>query len=324
MATERAIVLTGCRISKTFAFCLIATSFFLSACGIFDRSDEKVVITVGKRNVTPDELKTDIKFVTFEIGIPDQSVKNVLKPLVDRVVDHYLILEYGKEKGITVSTNELEAAVKDIRKDYPDKVFQEMLLHRYVDFEEWLEGLKQQLLIKKIIGEASQNIAPVTFHEVKTYFESHQDQFMRPRMVKFRQVVTRTKDEAKKILQRLRDGDDFDGLARMYSVAPEAENGGVVGWIAQGELEESMEKVIFSLPVGRISPVVRTPYGYHIFEVLSKRSEGLKSLPEAMAEIESTLSHEKTELFYQRWLKELRGHYPVSVNNELLNTLEFG
>ncbi len=179
-------------------------------------------------------------------------------------------------------------------------------------------------LIKNIIREASRNISPVTFHEVKTYFESHQNEFMRPRMAKFRQVVTRTKDEAEKILQRLRNGEDLDALAWAYSVAPEAENGGVVGWVAQGELEESMEKVIFSLPVGRISRVARTPYGYHIFEVLSKRSEGLKSLPEAMAEIESTLSHEKTELFYQRWLKELRGHYPVSVNNELLNTLEFG
>jgi parvulin-like peptidyl-prolyl isomerase len=302
----------------------MATFFFLSACGIFDRSDEKVAITVGKRNVTPDELKRDIKFITFEMGIPDQTVKNVLQPLVDRMVDHYLILEYGKEKGITVSTNELESAVKDIKKDYPDKVFQEMLLHRYVDFEEWQEGLRQQLLIKNIIREASQNISPVTFHEVKTYFESHQNEFMRPRMVKFRQVVTRTKDEAEKILQRSKNGEDLDALARAYSVAPEAENGGVVGWVAQGELEESMEKVIFSLPVGRISPVVRTPYGYHIFEVLSKRSEGLKSLPEAMEGIESKLYHEKTELFYQRWLKELRVHYPVSVNNELLNTLEFG
>lgn len=309
---------------RRFFYVLMATSFFLSACGILDRSDEKVVITVGKRNVTPDELKKDIKFITFEMSIPDQSVKNVLQPLVDRMVDHYLILEYGKDKGITVSTNELESAVKDIKKDYPDKVFQEMLLHRYVDFEEWQEGLRQQLLIKNIIREASQNISPVTFHEVKTYFESHQNQFMRPRMAKFRQVVTRTKDEAEKILQRLRNGEDLDALARAYSVAPEAENGGVVGWVAQGELEESMEKVIFSLPVGRISPVVRTPYGYHIFEVLSKRSEGLKSLPEAMEEIESKLSHEKTELFYQRWLKKLRVHYPVSVNNELLNTLEFG
>ena len=129
---------------RRFFYVLMATSFSLSACGIFDRSDEKVVITVGKRNVTPDELKKDIKFITFEMGIPDQSVKNVLQPLVDRMVDHFLILEYGKEKGITVTTNELESAVKDIKKDYPDKVFQEMLLHRYVDFEEWQEGLRRR------------------------------------------------------------------------------------------------------------------------------------------------------------------------------------
>ncbi len=75
MATKRAIILTGYRISRTFIFCLAVTSISLSACGFFDRADEKAVITVGERNITPDELKRDIKFIAVEMSIEDQGVK---------------------------------------------------------------------------------------------------------------------------------------------------------------------------------------------------------------------------------------------------------
>ena len=203
-------------------------------------------------------FKGDIKYVTSGMEIGEQGVKQITDPMVNKMVYHYLIMEYGKQNDITLSENELEVAVMDIRGDYPRKVFQEMLLHRYVDFEEWKEILKQQLLIKKVIKRASENITPISFHEIKTYSDSHREEFMRSQRVKFRQVVTRTREEAEKILGRVTKGENLDELAREYSISSEADRGSEVGWIAKGELEESMEKAIFSLPIGKISPVVKT------------------------------------------------------------------
>ena len=284
-----------------------------------------MVIIVGERNITADELKRDIKYITSGMGMTDQGVKEVINPLVNKLVDHYLVLEYGRQKGITVSDEDLESAVEDIKKDYPEeKVFQEMLLKRYLDYEKWKEGLGQQLLIKKIIAEVSEGMAPVTFDEIKTHFDSHRNEFTRPEMVRFSQIVTRTRDEAEKIRERLKQGENLNELARKYSTTPEAENGGEVGWVSKGELHESIEKAIFSLPVGKTSPVVKTPYGYHIFEVQSKRSEGHKTLAEAMDEIESRLVHQKQETFHERWLNQLRELFPVKINQELLAKLEFG
>ena len=306
-------------------FCLaIATSLPLFACGIIDRPGKEVVLTVGERNITTDELKKDVKYITSGMGMTDQEMKEVIDPLISRLIDHYLVLEYGKHKGITVSEEELESAVEDIKKDYPDeKVFQEMLLRRYLDYEKWKEGLRQQLLVKKIIAEVSESITPVTFDQIKAYFDSHGDEFTRSEMVNFSQIVTRTREEAEKIRERLQKGENLNELAKEYSTTPEAENGGEVGWVSKGELHESIEKVIFSLPVGKTSPVVKTPYGYHVFEVHSKRSEGQKSLAEAMDEIESELFHQKQETFQKRWLNQLKELYPVTINQELLATLEF-
>jgi parvulin-like peptidyl-prolyl isomerase len=136
--------------------------------------------------------------------------------------------------------------------------------------------------------------------------------------------VTKSKEEAVQISRRLKEGEDLGVLATKYSISPESERAGEVGWIAKGVLDESMEKVLFSLPVGKTGPVVESPYGYHIFEVIARRPQGFRSLPDAMAEIEAKLLEEKKEAFYGQWLKELRGLFTVKVNRELLETLELG
>ena len=311
-------------ILKKYLYLLIGASFLLSACDILDYPKEKAVITIGKRSITADDLKKDIKRIAFEMGITDIEMDHEIKPIVDKIIDDCLILEYGRNKGIIVSENELESAIKVIQIDYPEKDFKEILLQEYVDYEEWKEILRQQLLVKKIIKKASEGIAPITFSEIKTYFDSHQDEFKHPPMVKFRQIVKRNREEAEKILKRLKKGENMDEVARKHSITPEAKDGGEVGWIARGDLEESMEKAIFSLQPGKISPIIKTPYGFHIFEVVSRRPAGLKSLPEVMPEIESKLFYQKKESFYRRWLKELRGLFSVKVNQELLRTLGLG
>jgi parvulin-like peptidyl-prolyl isomerase len=141
-------------------------------------------------------------------------------------------------------------------------------------------------------------------------------------MLEFRQIVARTRKDAEDLLRRLRNGEDMTELAREYSIAPEAENGGYVGWVSKGHLEESMEKALFSMPRGKFSPVIETPYGYHIFEVMSARPAGRKELPEVISEIESRLLSQRREKFYKKWLQELRTHFSVKVNEDLLDSLE--
>ena len=308
------------------SFCLaVAICLILSACDILDRSEERAMVIVGERIVNEAELKRDIIEMTSGMGLTDQSVKEILDSLISRLVDYYLVLEYGRQNSITISEQELESAVKDTKKDYPEeKVFQEMLLHRYLNYDEWKEGLRRQLLVRKIIAKIYEGISPITPDEIKAYFDSHEIEFAQPPMVKFSQIVTHSEDEAKALRERLLKGEHLDELARQYSTAPEAEDGGEVGWISQDALDESIDRVIFSLPVGEISPVVKTPYGDHIFQVDSKRPEGPKSLQEARDEIETMLILQKQDVLYNNWIVRLRELFPVKINHELLRTLEFG
>lgn len=290
-------------------------------CRQFEQTDNRTVITVGSRHVTSEELKKDIEFISALEDIPARQDKQIKAQLIEQVINHYLILEYGKENGISVTENDLQNTLSDLKREYTEESFQDALLRGYVDFEQWKYRLKEQLLVKKIVKYVIDTIPSPSYQVIKEYFEANPDQFRSSRMIKFRQIVTMKKEEALDILKRLQNGENMSALASEYSIAPEAEKGGEVGWVAFGDLDESMEKALFSLPEGKISPVTKTPYGYHIFEVLSVREEGIKDLPEVLKEIELKLLNEKCEVFFQNWLKELKAQFKVEINQEMLTQL---
>jgi len=291
------------------------------ACELFERPVEKVVLTVGSREITPEELKAQSKRMAFE---PDTKTKGSLDSFIERVVDHYLILEYGKQQGLSVSDEELESAVREIKRDYSENDFRELLLKGYIDYREWKEGLREQLLIRKITSKASAASPQVSIEEIKAYYDTHLEEFRRPAMVRFRQIVTRTREEADNLQKRLVQGGDLAATVVQSSKVPASAGSSEPGWFAKGDLDESIEKVVFSLPVGKVSGVVETPYGFHIFEVLGKKPEGVRSLYEAMREIESKLLSERREAFYSEWLQGLRKAIPVTIDQELLKEMELG
>jgi len=254
----------------------------------------------------------------------DGTSKDSFDSFVERVVDHYLILEYGKQQGLSVSDDELENTVREIKKDYAEQDFKDLLVRGYIDYGEWKEGLRDQLLIKKIIGKASEAGPQVTIEEIKAYYESHSEEFRRPAVVRFRQIVTRTREEAENVQKRLVQGGDMAASVAQSSRVPISAGSSEPGWFAKGDLDESIEKVVFSLPVGKVSGVVETPYGFHIIEVLGRKPEGVRSLHESMPEIEAKLRSERGEAFYSEWLQGLRKAIPVTIDRELLKELELG
>ncbi|MBW1763522.1 MAG: peptidyl-prolyl cis-trans isomerase [Deltaproteobacteria bacterium] len=296
-----------------------ALCLMLSACNFFNEPESRIVLTVGTTSVTEERLRKNVSNILLTAGINDQDVQLKMKFLIDKVVDNYVILEFGKEKGITVSDHELETAIFEIRRNYPGGSFEEILVQRYVDYDEWKEDLKQFLLIEKIQRLVMVDTPLTTFQEVKRYFDAHEEEFKQTRMVQVRQVVVPSEKEAQSVYKRLKDGSDMAELAKELSITPDADNEGIMGWFSKGDLEESMDKAIFSLSVGDISKVLKTPYGYHIFCVTESRPGGERDLSEVIEEIETRLMLQKREKFFKTWLNDMRNHFPVVLDEHVYN-----
>ena len=77
-------------------------------------------------------------------------------------------------------------------------------------------------------------------------------------------ILVAHKYEAEDLLRRLERGEDFSELARKYSNCASAQDGGDLGVISLSRLDSDFAEVARGLAVGRVSPVVRTKFGYHL------------------------------------------------------------
>jgi len=84
-------------------------------------------------------------------------------------------------------------------------------------------------------------------------------------------------------------------LARKYSDDPSAAEGGDLGYFARGEMDPALGEVVFSLPKGAISPVVRTSYGFHVLKVEDVQEAEMKGLDEVEDEIISQVRKGKAQ-----------------------------
>lgn len=83
-----------------------------------------------------------------------------------------------------------------------------------------------------------------------------------------------------RLLEQLRAGAPFAALARQFSRAPTAGNGGTMGWLAQAALDEEIAGPVAQLSKGQISPVIRTASGFTILQMVDSRISGQVANPE--------------------------------------------
>jgi hypothetical protein len=89
------------------------------------------------------------------------------------MTEEMILLERGEELGITMTDSQVEKALGDIKKDYPDNVFQEILLEYAIPYQSWREGLKTRLLMEKVITLELGGKIEVTHDDISKYYEEH-------------------------------------------------------------------------------------------------------------------------------------------------------
>lgn len=87
-------------------------------------------------------------------------------------------------------------------------------------------------------------------------------------ILKAKHILVTHEYEAKDILKKLEQGEEFEKLARDFSLCGSARNGGDLGSFKKGMMVPAFEKALLKLSPGEISGVVRTQFGYHIIKRL--------------------------------------------------------
>ena len=124
--------------------------------------------------------------------------------------------------------------------------------------------------------------------------------------------------KAKEAEARLNAGEDFAKVATQMSIAPEAINGGDLGFITRQIMPEPLDETIFKLPVNKISPIVQSPYGLHIFKVLEIQSAKVRNFADMKEEVIAEIRAKKEDAAFTTWLEALKMKAVIKKENTVL------
>lgn len=292
---------------------LLLSLFALLLSGCQDDKPKLPLVQIGEKSLTHSQFLAEAGETLSEDQSPAER-QLLQRRLLAQLIDRELVLIEAENRGVAITPAELDAELIGLRGDFDKDSFQDVLRSSGQDPEQWMEQLKMRLLTEKVAEQVTAEVAEVSDEEVTAYYRANLDEFQRPEQLRARQILVPTREEAEQALARLEQGEKFADLAREISLSPDRENGGDIGFFARNQLPVEFDDVLFTLPVGRISDPVASPYGYHLFLVEEKRKKGLEPLSSAKRELRERLHSEKKEQAFSEWLQELRKQTPVQID----------
>lgn len=226
-----------------------------------------------------------------EIGTPEYEA--LANATLGTLIDQIVLLQQARAVDITVSEDVLEAETdrrfREVRASFPsasdfDQAIQEAG-RTMVQYRLYLRAqVRAQLMIQQFMQQQGSSLPPVTVSddEVRAWFaENVEGQTQAPSLT-FEQVVIRpepseaeeaaAREKAEEALRALRDGQDFERVARQYSEDPaNRDQGGDLGWIRRSGIDADFARAAWAARTGTPIGPIRTQFGYHLIKVENVR-----------------------------------------------------
>jgi peptidyl-prolyl cis-trans isomerase C len=157
------------------------------------------------------------------------------------------------------------------------------------DVQRQLAFARDKVLMEALLQSAGQ--AALTDDAMHKVYDEAVKQMTNEQEVHARHILVATEEEAKEIEAELKKGTDFATLAKEKSKDPGAANGGDLGWFTKDQMVPEFSDAAFKLDKGQISDPVKTQFGWHIIQVVDKRTKPTPTFDEVKGQIETYVAH---------------------------------
>jgi peptidyl-prolyl cis-trans isomerase C len=188
------------------------------------------------------------------------------------------------------------------------------------DEEEIERKVTESLRIQKYLNDFVLVNLDVPESEVRKYYNEHASSFVRNDVVHVREILVGDRAQAEKILAALKENrnKNFAELARLYSKAPTAGDGGDLGKFERGDLPKDFEREIFRLSPATVSKIMPSEHGYHIFLVEEKILAHQQKFYEVKDQIREQLLLERGRAIIEEDMEQLMRRIPVAIDRDRL------
>lgn len=260
------------------------------------------VVTVNGQAISRAQL--DSKLETSPIA------RNVLQQMVQEA----LINQYAADNHIAVSDADIAARENQLKANYPGDAWSQMLAARGLTEQDVHDALRLQL----ILDSALQHNITITDTQIAQYFNRNHAAFDTPAQVCASHILVSDLATANNVEALLKQHgvSDFAALAQQYSIDPGSKaKGGSLGCFRRGQMVAAFDQAAFSLPIGKVSAPVHSPFGYHIILVTSRQPGQQATVASARDRIRLALVQQQEAPLIQPFLMNLQSKATIVAND---------
>ena len=251
---------------------------------------DRILVIVNDDVIVRSELETQLRLSPLSSQAQsDLDKKERSRQALEELILSRLQLQVADQLGITVSDSNLNEAISGIaqRSNLGLSEFRDALERDGYPFQAYRDKIRKDMLIMQVSQRQIMGRIRVREHEIDDYLALPTNQpeteyklshilLALPEQTTGRSV-TRKEQEAKALIERLKNGEDFHQIARIFSDGGQARTGGDLGWHLRKDLPEIFQKAAVQLSVGEISSLIRSARGFHILHLTDKRGLGSAS-----------------------------------------------
>ena len=258
---------------------------------------DRIVAVVNSEVITSREVAERMKAVTQQLnqqGTPLPPPDVLQKQVLERMIMDRLQIQLAKETALRVDDLQLDRTVARVAESNKMSLteFRHTLERDGIQFDKFREEIRNEIMLSRLREREVDNRIVVTDNEIDYFLSQQGASQSTASEYNLAHILLRLPDQAspeqvdkqraraEQVVLQLREGADFAKLAVSYSDAPDALQGGAMGWRPRDRLPELFAHALNGMKPGEVSGIIRSPAGFHVIKLIDRRGGGAPALVE--------------------------------------------
>ena len=251
---------------------------------------DKIVAVVNDDVITRHELDERLGIVQAQLkkqGTQLPAAEALEKQVLERMITDLLQTQFAKETGVHVDDTQLDKALQRIAQEnkFPSLTeFRARLEQEGVNFKKFREEIRNEIIATRLREREVDSKLVISDGEIDNYLTAQAKQPGKGEEFQLAHIlvlvpeqasadkIQASRQRAEQALTKLHNGIKFDEVAAEFSDAKDALQGGSLGWRPSDRIPTLFIDALQKMHAGDVSPVLRSPNGFHILKLTGQRS----------------------------------------------------
>ncbi len=279
-----------------------------------------------------------LKIVKDQQGkkVTTEDEKSLAHKVLQESIDQELIYQKGRSMNITIAPETIDAEIKQIRDQFPNKeLFLTALAFQHLTVDLLRSKIEKKLTEEEFIRKEIASQVKLKEGAAEKFYNENKKKFQKPEFFEIAQIYVeslspsegkvsdpaqqkkadrlkaliqeKAKAKIERVLKELKSGKKFSDLAKQYSEDERTKDkGGYLGMVTRSNTVSLLANAMVKLKEGETSEIIETGHGFHILKLIKKHAPAIAEFSEVQSDIMNFLLKEKVEAFKKKYIDTLR------------------